>query len=127
MSFILDISSRGHGKTTRLVEFARSRINIGKPCLIILPSSIHIDKLKLALKECNSLLFDVIEFDRIDKVTNSEIINLNKSMFLYDDFDYYIDKINPEWLTFKGYYAATPIGKSPAQCINNLMSKILCQ
>ena len=28
-----------------------------------------------------------------------------------------IDKINPEWLTFKGYYAATPIGKSPAQCI----------
>lgn len=127
MSFILDISSHGHGKTTRLVEFARSRINVGKPCLIILPSDIHINKLKLSLKECNSDLFDIVEFDKIDKVTNSEIMNLNKSMFLYDDFDYYIDKINPEWLTFKGYYAATPIGKSPAQCINNLMSKILCK
>ena len=89
MSFILDISSHGHGKTTRLVEFARSRINVDKPCLIIVPSDISINRTRPLLEKCNSLLFDVVEFDKINKVTNSEIMNLNKSMFLYDDFDYY--------------------------------------
>jgi len=125
MSFILDISSHGHGKTTRLVEFARSRLSIGKPCLIIVPSPINIDKIKQSLSKCDSNLFDAVEFDKIDQIKNLDLINLNKSMFLYDDFDYYIDKINSNWLTFKGYYAATPIGKSPAQCIENLMRKVL--
>jgi hypothetical protein len=129
MNFIVDISSRQSGKTTRLIKFAAERILFGKPCLIITPSSRQADYVKDELDRYlhykHRELYEVVGCDNLDVIKGkANISDLNISMILYDDFDVYIDKIDTEWLTLKGYYTTTPLVRSIKECVSNLITKL---
>lgn len=134
MNFIIDIGSRQSGKTTRLVDYVVSRITNGLYATVIVGShhmcritdDLIIKKLKTYKKynKCKKY-YTVIAYQSIETLNGTPFIDLQSTMFFYDEFDYYIDSINPEYLTVKGYYCSTPSFRSIDACVDNLKNKIL--
>ena len=69
-------------------------------------------------------LYSVIGYNEVDSVRGKNCVDLNDSMYFYDDFDYYINDIKSEWLSLKGYYTTMPLGKSYKECVDNLFTKL---
>ena len=144
---IIDVNSRRSGKTTRLINNVLERlVNDQKSIIVCMnhSTSTHImGRIRQEIEKRD--LFGKFQHHREDssfEIKNRETVYVkavthNSSdlvgyntvdwMFHYDEFDFYIDDIEPYYLQRNGYYCTTPRSEKVDDikvCIQNLLNKL---
>jgi len=146
-SLIIDISPRISGKTAKLINNVLDRLVNDKKSIIVCCNNETAKSIMERIRKeiVGRDLFGKFQHNREDttfeiktrdtiyvKATTFNPNNLigipeREYMFHYDEFDHYINEIEPYFIMQKGYYCTTPKNESMRdyeKCLDNLMKKI---
>jgi len=146
-NIVVDIGPRRSGKTTKLINNVLDRlVNDKKSIIVCCNNETAKGIMQRIRKEINDRdLFGKFQHHREDttfEIKNRETVYVKamipnchcligipdwEYMFHYDEFDQYIDKMEPYFVMPKGYYGTTPKSENMLdykKCLDNLMKKI---
>ena len=144
---IIDINKRQTGKTTRMIDNVLRRLENNEKSIIITYntdiSKYIINRIKREIVERDifgkflhhpqDTRFTVANRDTtyiraLSFQSTTQLIGLDdcSHMFHYDEFDFYINEIEPYFLKYDGYYCTTPSPEtvSDQNCLIRLVDKV---